>query len=108
MSNPLQNHASAFENLNKHSVFKLLNELIGLAESLSFGSGAEKKAAVLGALNYAIDMMADSPLKLDLQFMIRDVLPDAIDLAINVARSQAFTSLWKKIKRCCRCKCCKC
>lgn len=91
--NPLVKHAKTFSNLDEKTVFVLLRELIEIAEDISFGDGNEKKRAVINALKVAIYCLPESPGKVELTRLVTTtVIPDAIDLAIAVAKSKVFSS----------------
>lgn len=98
----LKKHAHDFGHINKHSVFGLVKELVELAEKIVKGSGHEKQEAVLNVLRIIIEEMPESDDKRDLMYLLNDVIPSAIDLAIAVAHSPEFNGIWTKIKRCCK------
>ena len=103
MNEKLRTHAHNFsELLDRHSIFRLLKELVEIAEELSL-PGGDKKEAVVDALRFVVNLLPDSPRKSDLQFLLENTIPDAIDLAIAVAKSKAFEGCWKRLVRWCKC-----
>ena len=86
----MRRKAQEFGLLNEHNIFRLARELVELAEALALGSGAQKKAAVLDALRFAISLMHPGTTKDELLKLLAHAIPDAIDLAIALAKSKVF------------------
>ena len=97
--NELDTHAHDFKDLNKSNILQLVTELVLLAES-TVQTGAERKKLVLRAVRVAISLLPASAMKLDLNHMIDNIVPDAIDLAISVSKLSVLPDV-KKCFICC-------
>ena len=105
----LIDYARKFGGVTAENVFKLVKELIVLAERIYNGKGAQKRAAVLEVVRLLVDELPNSENKTKLLELLAGPIPEAIDLAVAIAKSGVFHSLVKRVKRCfksCKCSCC--
>ena len=91
----LEERVRSFGDVSKGNIFQLLRELVEIAENLGI-PGSQRKEAVLDALRLAVSLLPDGDAKQELYDMINHVIPDAIDLAVAVANSNAFKSCFGK------------
>lgn len=101
MSTELKSIATKFENLHENNLLELTSELVLYVESLQT-NGAKKKELVLEALSVAIEQLPFGGHRQKLRNMLRDFVPQAIDLSIAIANSSLFGKCSKSLFSCCK------
>ena len=104
---------TATEQINKVLLYKVVKNLIKVIEKIPTLTGTDKKNILIEFIIYVIkkDIEIDSSVKNKILLMIQELLPDIIDMMVELWQEVNWRLIFRKFKKiincCCKCNCCK-
>lgn len=86
--------------LNSENLLYIVTNVMTAVGKYKTLSGSEKKEIVLGLINDAIDNIKDSDIKQILTVMMKWVVPNAIDLLIDISKKKYKFNTNSRIGKC--------